>query len=61
MDNNIGKYIYNKNQNRAINVDFYEFIDMMESGLTDEEIAMAFQVNKRHIQQLKNEIQKDFQ
>lgn len=60
MKRKIGHYVKKMNQDRFLDVDFHDFVDMVQSGLLDEEIAKELGVNKSYIEKLKNEIKKDF-
>lgn len=60
MERKIGSYISKKNANSFAAVDFHDFIDMVQSGLADEEIAKELGINKYYIEKLKNEMKKDF-
>lgn len=60
MGRKIGSYINKKNTNSFAAVDFHDFIDMVQSGLADEEIAKELGINKYYIEKLKNEMKKDF-
>lgn len=56
----IGNYIMEKNIDRLAELNFHDFVHMVQSGLCDEEIAKELGVHKSYIERLKNEMQKDF-
>ncbi|WP_053957022.1 hypothetical protein [Inediibacterium massiliense] len=60
MKKSIGKYIMKKNQELLREIDFHDFMNMVESNLCDEEMASELGVHKEYIKRLKNEIKKDF-
>lgn len=60
MDKKIGNYISNKNSIRFTEIDFHDFIDMVETGLSNEEIALELGVSRQYIDKLKNEFDKDY-
>ncbi len=60
MNKKIGNYIGEKNSKSLSAVDFHDFIDMVDSGLSDEEIAGELGVSKSSIDKLKYELQRDY-
>jgi hypothetical protein len=46
--------------NKFKDIDFHDFIDMVDSGLQDEEIAKELGVQRNYIEKLKYEIKKDY-
>lgn len=59
MNKKIGTYIGEKNLTLS-KIDFHDFIDMVDSGLSNEEIALELGVNKNYIDRLKYELHRDF-
>jgi len=43
-----------------MDIDFYDFADMVQSGLQDEEIAKELGIDKKRIQELKNKLFNEF-
>ncbi|MFZ5966030.1 MAG: hypothetical protein ACOYVK_02475 [Bacillota bacterium] len=41
-------------------IDYYDFMEMLENGLTDLEIADEFGVSQSHIKKMKNQLLKDY-
>ncbi|MBS3994393.1 MAG: hypothetical protein KGZ33_01245 [Alkaliphilus sp.] len=60
MDKKIGDYLNKKNSARFTEIDFHDFIYMVETGLSNEEIALELGVSKKYIDNLKNEFDKDY-
>ncbi|QEK12075.1 helix-turn-helix domain-containing protein [Crassaminicella thermophila] len=60
MKKKIGNYIMRKNIARLTEINFHDFVHMVQAGLCDEEIAEELGVHKSYIEKLKNEMQKDF-
>ncbi len=60
MAKRIGEYISNKNLNRFEDIDFHDFVDMVDSGLQDEEIAKELGVQRNYIEKLKYEMKRDY-
>lgn len=60
MDKRIGDYLNKKNSTRFTEIDFHDFIYMVETGLSNEEIALELGVSKKYIDNLKNEFDKDY-
>ena len=60
MNKRIGHYISGKNATRFTEIDFHDFIDMVQTGLSNEEIAVELGVNKQYIEKLKDELYKDY-
>jgi len=60
MNKKIGNYISKRNAARFMEVDFHDFIDMVQTGLSDEEIAVELGVNREYIEKLKNELYRDY-
>ena len=56
MEKKIGFYLGNKNMNQFTDIDFHDFIDMVQSGLADEEIAKEIGINENYVRKLKNEM-----
>lgn len=50
-----------KAQRRAINdIDFHDFLELSNRGLTDTEIASELGIDKRYISMLREDIQRDY-
>lgn len=60
MSKRIGDYISNRNRERLKDIDFHDFIDMIDSGLDDEEIAKELGVHRQYVEKLKQEMKKDY-
>lgn len=60
MKRSVGNYINNRNMNKFSEMNFHDFVNMVGSGLSDEEIANELGINKRYIEKLKNEMKKDY-
>ncbi|MTI55226.1 hypothetical protein [Geosporobacter ferrireducens] len=56
MDKKIGYYLGRKNMNQFADIDFHDFIDMVQSGLADEEIARELGISGNYVKKLKNEM-----
>ena len=60
MSKKICDYIGEKNTKSFSEIDFHDFIDMVDSGLSNEEIAVELGVNKLQIDKLKDELHRDY-
>ncbi|QXM05941.1 helix-turn-helix domain-containing protein [Crassaminicella indica] len=60
MKKKLGNYIMEKNKDKFSEIDFHDFIDMVQSGLSTQEIAKELGVSRSYIERLKNEMKKDF-
>ncbi|KXG76991.1 helix-turn-helix domain-containing protein [Thermotalea metallivorans] len=60
MAKRIGDYISNRNRERLKDIDFHDFMDMIDSGLNDEEIAKELGVHRQYVEKLKQEMKKDY-
>ncbi|MEW9121282.1 MAG: hypothetical protein AB2421_01130 [Thermotaleaceae bacterium] len=56
MDKKIGHYLNQRHTNSYTDIDFHDFIDMIQSGLGDEEIAKELGINGSHVKKLRNEM-----
>ncbi|MCT4621467.1 MAG: hypothetical protein N4A62_19025 [Marinisporobacter sp.] len=60
MKKKLGRYIAERNANKFSEMDFHDFMNMVESGLNSQEIAKELGVHKSYIEKLKNEMKRDF-
>ncbi|QZY57046.1 hypothetical protein [Crassaminicella profunda] len=60
MKKRLGSYIAEKNKDKFSEIDFHDFMNMVQSGLNNQEIAKELGVHKSYIEKLKNEMKKDF-
>ncbi|TCO79839.1 hypothetical protein [Marinisporobacter balticus] len=60
MKKSVGNYISKRNTDKFSEIDFHDFLDMVQSGLCDEEIANELGVHKGYVEKLKDEIKKDY-
>ncbi|ABR48510.1 hypothetical protein Amet_2356 [Alkaliphilus metalliredigens QYMF] len=60
MKNKIGHLIQEKTVSSLVDLDFHNFIEMTEDGLSDEEMANELGVSRKYIKQLKDEIYRDY-
>ncbi|SHI51770.1 hypothetical protein SAMN02745975_00044 [Geosporobacter subterraneus DSM 17957] len=56
MEKKIGYYLGRKNMSQFTDIDFHDFIDMVQSGLGDEEIAKELGISGNYVRKLKDEI-----
>lgn len=58
------KYIYDyvagKKRNRFCDVDFHDFIEMNENGLSKEEMSDELGIPKSYVSKLVNDLRKDY-
>ncbi len=60
MKKGIEKSIQKKMASQLEDIDFYDFADMVQSGLQDEEIAKELGIDKKSIQEFKNKLYDEF-
>jgi len=60
MNKKICSYIGEKNTKGFSEIDFHDFIDMVDSGLSNEEIAVELGVNRLQVDKLKNQLHRDY-
>lgn len=60
MKKGIEKSIQKRMASQLEDIDFYDFADMVQSGLQDEEIAKELGIDKKSIQEFKNKLYDEF-
>jgi len=56
----INNYFNNKKNGRFSDMDFHDFIEMTERGLSTDEISKEFGVPKTYVKKLSDELRKDY-
>ena len=60
MKRKIGAYINKKNTNKFTEINFHDFIEMVQSGMNNEEVANELGVHKSHIEKIKNDMSREY-
>ncbi|MTI47780.1 hypothetical protein [Sporosalibacterium faouarense] len=60
MKKNIHDFIAGRRTSRFADVDFHDFIEMNEKGLSNEEISNELGIPKDYVNKLRNDLQKDY-
>ncbi|MBF8982121.1 hypothetical protein IZY60_01075 [Lutibacter sp. B2] len=60
MKRKIGDYINKKNTNQFTEIDFHDFVEMIQAGMKDEEVANELGIHKSYIEKIKNDMSREY-
>lgn len=56
MSKRVNSYLKNKKKYNFIDVDFHDFMELVDEGYKNEEIAMELGVSKEQVERLRGEV-----